>query len=478
LFLASQLVSRNEFKAFVSALTVNNYYPEVQGIGFSLMIPVSEKQKHLAHIRSEGFPNYSIYPTGDRQVFTSIIYLEPFSGRNLRAFGYDMYSESVRREAMARATDSSEAVLSAKVSLVQETTVDKQAGFLIYLPVYHNKTDVSSVEKRRANLLGWIYAPFRAKDFMTGVVKCFNEVDVEIYDGRVVSPAAALFLSHPKSLEKRLPRFSVSKTLTTSGRDWTLNVHSHPKFEAKLNLERAYFIAGIGISSSIMLSFIIWLLATERKRALHLARCLNSEMIAAKNQLQATLDAIPDLLFEVDLDGRYYDYHVQRAELLAMPPEQFLGKTGAEILPAEVAELIIQALQEALVQGWSMGKQYQLTVAGCDHWFELSVAIKVTENKQNPRFIMLVRDITDRKQVEQKLRSLSVAVEQSPTSVAITDLEANLQYVNPRFSQVTGYSAAEVLGKNPRVLQSGLLARQPISNYGIPCYRGKFGTVS
>ena len=66
-----------------------------------------------------------------------------------------------------------------------------------------------------------------------------------------------------------------------------------------------------------------------------------------------------------------------------------------------------------------------------------------------------MRDVTERKKAEESLRKLSQAVEQSPVNVIITDLDGNIEYVNRRFSQVTGYTLAEVLGKNPRILKSG-----------------------
>ena len=69
-------------------------------------------------------------------------------------------------------------------------------------------------------------------------------------------------------------------------------------------------------------------------------------------------------------------------------------------------------------------------------------------------------DITERKQAEEMLRKLSAAVEQSAASVVITDLEARIQYVNPHFVENTGYSAAEVIGKNPRILQSGQTSKE------------------
>ena len=74
--------------------------------------------------------------------------------------------------------------------------------------------------------------------------------------------------------------------------------------------------------------------------------------------------------------------------------------------------------------------------------------------------LSLATDITERKQAEERLRKLSTAVEQSPASVVITDLEARIQYVNPRFSEVTGYSAAEAIGENPRILRSEHTAQE------------------
>ncbi|WP_028572096.1 response regulator [Desulfonatronum lacustre] len=70
------------------------------------------------------------------------------------------------------------------------------------------------------------------------------------------------------------------------------------------------------------------------------------------------------------------------------------------------------------------------------------------------RSIGMVHDITDRKRAEERFRMLSRAVEQSPASIVLTDLEGTIEYVNPAFSKVTGYALEEVIGQNPRVLKS------------------------
>jgi len=76
----------------------------------------------------------------------------------------------------------------------------------------------------------------------------------------------------------------------------------------------------------------------------------------------------------------------------------------------------------------------------------------------------LEREVAERKRVEERLQLLSTAVEQSAVSVVITDVEANIQYVNPRFSVVTGYTEVEVIGQNPRILQSKLTPEESYQN--------------
>ncbi|MEA2104676.1 MAG: PAS domain S-box protein, partial [Candidatus Cloacimonadota bacterium] len=73
----------------------------------------------------------------------------------------------------------------------------------------------------------------------------------------------------------------------------------------------------------------------------------------------------------------------------------------------------------------------------------------------NKTTVNLKAEITERKQAEKELTKLSTAVKQSPSVIAITDLDGNLEYVNPKFTELTGYTFEEAKGKNPRILKSG-----------------------
>jgi len=130
---------------------------------------------------------------------------------------------------------------------------------------------------------------------------------------------------------------------------------------------------------------------------------LNTEVLQAKNKLQATLDTIPDLMFEVGLDGRYYDCHSPHSDLLAAPAEHLLGRTVAEVMSADAAAVCLAALHEAHEKSISFGKQLSLSLPHGDFWFELSVAAKPAVAGEEPKFIVMSRNITERKQMEEAL---------------------------------------------------------------------------
>jgi CHASE1-domain containing sensor protein len=187
LFEASDTVSREDWKRFVETLNINESYPGIQGVGFTKRVQPKDLNRHIASVRKEGFPDYKIWPEGKRDEYTSIIYLEPFSGRNLRAFGYDMFSEPVRHRAMREARDNGRTAVSGKVILVQETGKGVQSGFLMYMPLFKRNMPVNTLEERRNALLGYVYSPFRMNDLLKGILgKDLPDVHLQIYDGKKI----------------------------------------------------------------------------------------------------------------------------------------------------------------------------------------------------------------------------------------------------------------------------------------------------
>ena len=199
-----------------------------------------------------------------------------------------------------------------------------------------------------------------------------------------------------------------------------------------------------------------WLfVAVTALMLLGLTRRLVRQEQAHQRQLQATLDALPDLLFETDHEGRIYQYHSHRSDLLAAPPDVFLGRRFAEVVPTAVAQVCQQAIDQAASQGFSSGLSYVLPLEQGDRWFELSVARVQSGSDAAQRFILIARDITERHQAQEKLRLTAGVFSHTREGIVIADVGGTILDVNEAFTRITGYARTDVVGRNPRILRSG-----------------------
>jgi signal transduction histidine kinase/ActR/RegA family two-component response regulator len=270
LFAASVTVERHEWRNYVAELHLDKYYPGVQGVGFSKHIFPYEKAEHIAEIRAEGgffLNHYTIKPEGEREEYTSVVYLEPLNKRNQQAIGYDMFAEITRRTAMERARDTGEPALSGKVTLLMEIDQDIQAGFLLYLPVYRNRQPHNTVAERRAALVGYVYSPFRMDDLMRGILGGQSlGIDFHIYDGDDSSDFSPKRLMYDQNhLSNPLPQFTRTDTLVIAGHSWTLNFATLPDFDATTNTYTAHLVLVGGIVVSFLLFGIGRSLKTTRR---------------------------------------------------------------------------------------------------------------------------------------------------------------------------------------------------------------------
>jgi len=143
---------------------------------------------------------------------------------------------------------------------------------------------------------------------------------------------------------------------------------------------------------------------TERKQ-------IEEALRISQAETQTLLEAIPDLMFELDRDGRILSYHNPTDEVLYAPPGAFLDKTVPEVLPAPAAAIVMAALAEADRQGWRRGATYMLDIAGEQHWFELSLQVQHGAPATAKRFVALVRDVSERRRHEAELAQARDAAE-------------------------------------------------------------------
>ncbi|MGV3657066.1 MAG: CHASE domain-containing protein, partial [Chitinophagaceae bacterium] len=297
---AADSVTRRKWNSYVKTLQLQKYYPGIQGLGFTVRLFGNDLQSFTQKIRAEGYPHFKVWPEEERTEYHSIVFLEPFTGRNLRAFGYDMYTEEKRRKAMQRAMETGEPSLSEMVILVQETGRDVQKGCLLYLPVYFRGKSLSTVEERKAALKGFVYSPFRINDLMTGILgSVAPEIEFEIYDGKSTDTANLFYSSHGYNAKKAAADFSVSRHINVSGNEWTLVFTSRPEFVSSYEQNQPNIIALAGILVNLVLLFMLVKINTLSSRN----RVLAERYKAEKDRYEIVSLSTNDIIWEWNIKG-------------------------------------------------------------------------------------------------------------------------------------------------------------------------------
>ena len=314
---------------------------------------------------------------------------------NENSIGFNQLEDIVQNKEARRARDTRKLTLAGPVQLAQGGL-----GVVGRLPIYLGQGDDTQV------FWGFSYVTLRFP-------QALESARLELLRDR--GYAYELWRKNPETGERqRIEAWKPEALRDPVGRDlelpngaWTLSLAPTRGWVQRSGL----MLEGlVGAAFSALLAYLAWLLYAMRLRDLELEALVaqrTSEILAAQRHLQATISAIPDLMFEVDLDGRYYSTHSPREELLARPSKELLGRTVHDVMPQAQADRVLQALQEAHVKGWSMGAQICLPLEIGERWFELSVARKASATGEGPRFVVISRDVTDNKLAEEKVLQLA-----------------------------------------------------------------------
>jgi PAS domain S-box-containing protein len=187
---------------------------------------------------------------------------------------------------------------------------------------------------------------------------------------------------------------------------------------------------------------------TERKQAEQALR-------ESQQQLRSIISNLPVILYRIDQQGLITLLEGKGLQILELQPGEVVGKSIFELYRDYPNFLL--AVQRALL-GEEVIETIELTKVVLESRF---IPVRNEQNEVTS-IIGIAVDITERRQAEEKLRQLSRAVEQSASTIVITDLNGDIEFVNPTFAKKTGYTATEAIGQNPRILKSGY---QPQSFY-------------
>ena len=313
LFNAQPEPTRAQWRDFAAGLDLANNFPGVMGLGYAVFLRHDQRAGLERQVRQEGYPEFRIWSLNPADAArpppssVPVYYLEPFDERNRRAFGYDMFSEPIRKVALRNAARSGMPALSAKVELVQSARAGHQSGFLMYFPVYRKQAGLSpdaTPEQRVAALQGYAYSPILAQELMRDLLGPVGDarnragahaIRLEIFDGDEADATARLYASAADRTESdrlHYPNpFAREMPLELLQHRWTLRFTSLPAFERSIDRQKSHIVLLAGVIISLLFFGVVRALTARHAYATALAR----QMTGALRQSESSLIAARDL---------------------------------------------------------------------------------------------------------------------------------------------------------------------------------------
>ncbi len=413
LFNSVDNVSRTQWRQFVAALELDQNHPGIQGIGFAIWLKANEIESNIKKVRSEGFPEYSIKTSGNNEFLTSIIYLEPFNWRNQRAFGYDMYSEPIRRRALDLAINLGIATITNKITLLQETEYDKQNGILMYLPVYRLGDNLDSIQARRRSIRGILYSPIRMNDFIEATLgHNYDDIGVEIYETDNNPEKQILFKRQNNLLPlKDNPELKALYTKESNfdifnGHRWQFRFVSYPNFDLSVVNHDALFFLIFGSILSFLLSFIFYSSIKSRERALLLVKERTKELKLSESSYRTLYDNSPLGIIQLDNQLRFLSVNPTFEQIVGYTESELKQKTIFEIThpdDIEKSKIAADKINKTSGQVTKLSKRY-VHKNGKAIWALVSSRSVKFENLEMPLILSTIEDVTETHEKEEILQ--------------------------------------------------------------------------
>jgi PAS domain S-box-containing protein len=464
LFATKDHVSRGDWRAFYEKSHIEKNLPGILGLGYAEIVQKKDLQQHLESVRAEGFSKYQIFPAGDRGIYSTVIYLEPFSGRNLRAFGYDMLSETVRRRALEICRDSNTAELSGKVRLVQETNRDVQAGTLMFVPVYKNGYPINTVRQRQEAILGWVYSPYRMNDLMAGILGRRDtahkgQLRLQIYDNAVIQPEALLYdsrLDDPNAHLTDDHKNELVLPVDFHGKRWTLVLTQtegfHPLVHSKVII---VFVCGLIIS--ILLFILALSLFNTQFRAQQIARQLTAELKESEERWKFALEGTSHGVWDWDMTTNRLFVSPQWKEILGVRNKDLTNTFedwSTRVHPEDVLGSLDAVQLHVEGKASFYANTYRIRCSDGSYKWVMDRGKIMGHNKEGQpvRMIGTITDMTEHIEAEKLLEQTRTNYETFFNAIDdflfVLDEQGNIIHANATVIDRLGYTKEELDGKS------------------------------
>ncbi len=465
LFLVSRQVSRDQFQVFSRDILAR--HPAIAVLEWAPLVSADGRAAHERLGRAAGFRDYRIMALGAdgslavspaRPEYYPVFYVEPLEP-NRRALGLDLFSDRARREAMLRAAASRMPALTGPVTLVRDG--DRSRGFLAVLPVFTGSRDGSAPAGDRPD--GFVVLVLRAGDLFDRIL---DVPGAEARDMRF-----DLFETGPDGRDTLLDStrdgdratlnadWHFAERFQVGGRHWLLTGRPAEAYVSAY-LSRNPLILGVGV-------MLLWA-SVGGLAVLLVARSRDVAFGRQTRVFEVALRSLAEGVIVADAQGHFVLFNDEAQSLLGMqPPDVGVSEWSSAYgcyYPDGVTPFPPQDLPLARALGGEVSTaEIVIRNASLPHgvWLTVSGTPLRDEEGALDGGIAVFRDITAARQAEHELRAslkqledLRYAVDQA-TLVGVTNRAGEIVEVNDKFCEVSGYSRAELIGRNHRMFKSG-----------------------
>ncbi len=436
LMIGSEQVALEQWDRAVDQLRLQDRYPGIMALGWARHLEQRQLDDYLAAVRASGRKDYRLFPPGPRDEYVPIDYISPLDWRNRRVQGFDMLSEPARRAAIEQARRSGDAILSAPVTLKQETQADVQGGVLLYLPVFRPGMPLSSEEERRAAVFGFVYGAFRLEDLMAGILGAQSRLfDIAIKDQH----AADTVVLGDESAAALAPNFRHTMELALYGRSWLLEVGSTAQYEAALGSRNMTFSLWMGLAAVGLLALLVGGYLYLRERELYANQLATGQLSEREERFRLLVERLPVATLLCDAGGRIEMANQRAAELLDCAPPALIGERVRRFLPMidQLGDLVDETDTPMMANDYEARRDSGDVIP-------VTLSLSVLAVAGGANYLLNLIDLRARKGAEERFR---LVVEASPNAIVLVDSRGQIVMVNRQAEQMFGYERQELLGQ-------------------------------
>lgn len=449
LFSASRKVGREEWQELVDGLRIQEAFPGILALGYAQAVSGDRLEAFVAQRRVEGQGGFRVMPEEGRDVHALVTQIEPYSGANLDAIGFDLQSDPDLRAVLQASVRDGKAAMSHRISVRRWGTGQEQAGFLVAVPVFDKHFNVDTPAQRQRAIRGHVFAVFASERMLRKVLEGEREAYVSIIDDDLADKPL-LFSSRMPDTGQAASRFSEQTVLSNHGHRWMLHLHSTPEFEETVDRNRSRLVLMGGIALHLLLIGLLWGVWATRARALRLARRMTAEVRRREAEWQAMNDASPLGIFRTDAYGDCQYVNRRFSALAGLAAGAMQGQGWLNAVHPDDRARMSSAWRLAVDAGQqdfdTTGRL--LRPDGTVVWTAFQAAAIVDEGG-HAGYVGTVEDITARKQATDALIEsrdrLGMALEGSNLALFDCDLVSGSVRLSEQWAVMMGNKPAEMV---------------------------------